>query len=383
MLSISTESLSPLDAVPFLASRLREGLTSATSDNLVKYTSVTRVEPVVLLEESIRHQAYATDILQTLTSIFAGYYTQAIAISIPVARIDVIKLLDKVNPRRNLGSNLAGAAGYMLTQESYQHRLPFATAKPGVGMEALGNDIFGAFRDQGQEYPKDDTSKQSFGRDTISNIQLDTNLCVGKQLEIVLEDQGNKAVIPVTVRLAVNTVDTESMIHNLTLGGRQMTGKERGYRWKENELDLVRDIFFVEDIIKQHRRALIKDKSGFFQDTLKRRRENRLSAIASGSASVADASSMVVLTARTAKEIESRLGGKLSNMKVRQQLFDETAIMLMVVINDDWGKVTIYHNSIDLPTSLSLTEVKNAAKGSGPDIGEILKAYQLGSAPSF
>jgi hypothetical protein len=108
-----------------------------------------------------------------------------------------------------------------------------------------------------------------------------------------------------------------------------------------------------------------------------------LSAIASGSASVADASSMVVLTARTAKEIESRLGGKLSNMKVRQQLFDETAIMLMVVINDDWGKVTIYHNSIDLPTSLSITEVKNAAKGSGPDIGEILKAYQLGSAPSF
>ena len=383
MLSISTESLSPLDAVPFLASRLREGLTSATSDNLVKYTSVTRVEPVVLLEESIRHQAYATDILQTLTSIFAGYYTQAIAISIPVARIDVIKLLDKVNPRRNLGSNLAGAAGYMLTQESYQHRLPFPTAKPGVGMEALGNDIFGAFRDQGQECPKDDTSKQSFGRDTISNIQLDTNLCVGKQLEIVLEDQGNKAVIPVTVRLAVNTIDTESMIHNLTLGGRQMTGKERGHRWKENELDLVRDIFFVEDIIKQHRRALIKDKSGFFQDTLKRRRENRLSAIASGSASVADASSMVVLTARTAKEIESRLGGKLSNMKVRQQLFDETAIMLMVIVNDDWGKVTIYHNSIDLPTGLSLTEVKNAAKGSGPDIGEILKAYQLGSAPSF
>ena len=29
------------------------------------------------------------------------------------------------------------------------------------------------------------------------------------------------------------------------------------------------------------------------------------------------------------------------------------------------------------------TEVKNSAKGSGPDIGEILKAYQLGSAPSF
>ncbi len=250
-------------------------------------------------------------------------------------------------------------------------------------MEALGNDIFGAFRDQGQECPKDDTSKQSFGRDTINNIQLDTNLCVGKQLEIVLEDQGNKAVIPVTVRLAVNTVDTESMIHNLTLGGRQMTGKERAHRWQEKELALLGDILFVEDIIKQHRRALIKDKTGFFQDTLKRRRENRLSAIASGSASIADASSMVVLTSRTVKEIESRLGGKLSNMKVRQQLFNETAIMLMVVVNDDWGKVTVYHNSIDLPTTLSLTEVKNAAKGSGPDIGEILKAYQLGSAPSF
>jgi hypothetical protein len=114
----------------------------------------------------------------------------------------------------------------------------------------------------------------------------------------------------------------------------------------------------VEDIIKQHRRALIKDKSGFFQDTLKRRRENRLSAIASGSASVADASSMVVLTARTAKEIESRLGGKLSNMKVRQQLFDETVIMLMVVINDDGKRIKLIYSNSDIESDMSKEHIR-------------------------
>jgi hypothetical protein len=45
--------------------------------------------------------------------------------------------------------------------------------------------------------------------------------------------------------------------------------------------------------------------------------------------------------------------------------------------------VTIYHRSLEIPTQVSIKELKTANKGSGPDVAEILKAYQLGNAPTI
>ena len=43
--------------------------------------------------------------------------------------------------------------------------------------------------------------------------------------------------------------------------------------------------------------------------------------------------------------------------------------------------VKIYHRGIEHPTRLTIKELKSSGKGNGPDIAEILKAYQLGRAP--
>ena len=57
--------------------------------------------------------------------------------------------------------------------------------------------------------------------------------------------------------------------------------------------------------------------------------------------------------------------------------------MIMVVIDPDWDHVTFYHRSIELPTELSVKELQATNKSKGPDVAEILKAYQMGNSPSF
>ena len=55
--------------------------------------------------------------------------------------------------------------------------------------------------------------------------------------------------------------------------------------------------------------------------------------------------------------------------------------MLLFVVDTEWEMVKIYHRGIEHPTRLTIKELKSAGKGNGPDIAEILKAYQLGRAP--
>ena len=87
-------------------SYISDALRGARSDSLIEYSKPTRVEPIVLLDDRVASLNFTNDIMQSLTSIFAGYYLQAVALSVNVGKVDVIRLLDKVNPDRDLGDNM-------------------------------------------------------------------------------------------------------------------------------------------------------------------------------------------------------------------------------------------------------------------------------------
>ena len=61
----------------------------------------------------------------------------------------------------------------------------------------------------------------------------------------------------------------------------------------------------------------------------------------------------------------------------------DSLAMIMVVIDTDYESVTIYTRDIQLPNKFSVRELKTANKGSGPDVGEILKAYRIGMQPTI
>ena len=106
----------------------------AKSDSLIDYTQVARVEPIVLIDTDCLYLDSISEVQQSLLSIFAGYYLQAVAISTSIGKIEVMHHLDKLNPRRNASDSAANTMGWLLAQESYKHALP--TPETIVALEA-------------------------------------------------------------------------------------------------------------------------------------------------------------------------------------------------------------------------------------------------------
>jgi hypothetical protein len=362
-----------------MAGKMADTLRSAKSDSLIEYTKPARVEPIVLMDQKVVGLPYTSDIMHSLTSLFSGYYLQAVALSVNVGRVDVIKLLDKLNPKRSpLDSalsntnNISKIVGSLESAQNYDFKLPI----PGqsFSLESFGFEAKGSGDAPGLAKDADKTDK------LLSEM---TNLSVGKMLEVEVESDGSRAVFPISVRLIVTGIGPKELVHTLGQGSKNTSVKERYHLWRSGQLEFMRDLVMCQDLIDSHKKTLLTDSSGIYEEIRKRRRGNKLSAIFSGEPSVATASNIVVMSQNTAKELEREVGGRLKDFRTRDKIFKETYTMILVVVDPDWEHVTFYHRSIDLPTELSVKELKASNKNNGPDVAEILKAYQVGSSPSF
>lgn len=362
--------------------------TSQKNDSLVQFTSVLRVEPVTMIDAHLERVDYLPDVLQTLLSLFCGFYLQAVACMTNVGQINVIRMLDTLNPSRD-GALTAGSAVDaingkisvgMLSMESYEYGLPRVSNEainPRATMQFLrnsdvvvnGKDIHGS------------VDAKLGGQDkNIKAAYESVNLAVGKMLEVNIESNGNKAVFPVAVRLATAVVDSEVLTHILGASGQDNSWSERYHRWKAGDIAFWRDLVLCQDLIDNTKKLLMKDKTGAMAEVNRRRAVNSVAALASGTPSVASASALIVISEETAAQLERRNLGKFSDLSFRNKIMQNSLAMIIVVVNRDYEQVTIYTRDIQLPTKLSVRELKAANKGSGPDIGELLKMYRAGQS---
>ncbi len=363
--------------------------------DLIKYTASSRVEPIALIDSDVLHHDMLPDVMQSLQSIFAGYYLQALAISSNIGRIDVIKHLDKLNPNRN-PVDAMGSSSWLMSMESYQHGgLPRLNTRPGMEAydapeyeNAKDKDakkrVSGPMTDRNQSKDgKSDNGNVGINKDNFASVRDLANLSVGKLLNVEITDGANKATIPISIRLMATYIPTSSIIHILSLGNKDTTMKERWHGWRSGRLEFVRDIIFCQDLIDAHKKNLIDDKSGVYNEILKRRRNNAISTLVSGDPSLATASNLLVCSMETIRTLEGEIGREFKDFKTREKIFAESYLMIIAVIDKEWDRVTFYHRGINLPTQVSLRDLRVANKGTGPDVSEILKAYQLGNGPQL
>lgn len=379
-----------------MASKLTDTMRAAKSGSLIEYTQPTRVEPIVLMDESIVSLPYAGDIMQSLTSLFSGYYLQAVALSVNVGSVDVIRLLDKLNPKRGVADNVVNGVSNgvatmvsMESAEAYRFALPVPGRSDGLGRlnasleSASVYDLAKAAVDDKDNGDAAPGPTAGMGRDTVAILGELTNLSVGKMLEVHIESNGQKATFPINVRLICSGIGSKELIHILSVGSKNISVKERFHAWRAGQLEFVRDLLLCQDLIDAHKKTLAKDPTGLYDEMRKRRKGNSISAIFSGQPSVATASNIIVMSQNSVKELERIVGGRLKDFRVREKVFKETYCMILCVIDPEWEHVTFYHRSIALPSEMSIKELAVSNKGKGPDVAEILKAYQLGNSPSI
>lgn len=343
--------------------RIADLWNSSRADSLIDYTAVTRVEPIALIDADCIHNEMLPDVMQSLQSIFSGYYLQALAISMNVGKIEVMRHLDKVNPSRSPMASGIDTAGWLMSAESYKHRLP----KPNSNRVAIEAE--------------QDRSEAMLSKDTLATVKDLANLSVGKMLSVEISDGAHKGTIPIAVRLMATSIPSQSIVNILASGNKDTGTVERYHAWRAGRLEFIRDLVFCQDLIDAHRKNLIKDKTGIYTEILNRRRKNQLSTLVSGNPSVATASNLLVCSNNTLDMLQGEIGGDFKNPTTRAKIFEETYLMIIAVINKEWDRVTFYHRGISTPTELGLRDLKAANKSTGPDVSEIMKAFQIGNAP--
>lgn len=353
-----------------LLGRIPDLLQRASASSLSEYVSEARVEPPVLVDRRASTLPYIQDIMHVANSLYASYYLQAWALSVDVGNVNVRSILNSLNDRRkpltdvgSLGRVAASAEQRTLTEEDFKYGLPSFESRDDAFREAMDQSAIGPGRG---------------GSDAVKNTTEAGNLAVGRVLEVHIKSNGQEASIPVTVRMNVSLVDPDQLSHILTVATEDKSAKARWHGWRSGRLEFLRDVILQQDLIDKHKNTLMKDTSGYYRELIRKRKTNRLSAILSLNPSVATAATVVVITTDTLRKVESEYGAKISDLKTRQKIFQETYTTLMFVVDTEWEQVDIYHRGIDRPTELSANDLKNATKGGGPDVTEIMKAYQMG-----
>lgn len=228
----------------------------------------------------------------------------------------------------------------------------------------------------------------SVSKDAMSQAREMFDLSVGKMVSVQVgggfDEHGNKLPIidlNISFRLMVNTVPESTLQGLLCKGAMDNSMTERYHAWRAGRISFVKDLIFCQDLIDETKKSIMDDKTGVHMEVVSRVNNAKKFGLLSKNPSMNVASNLYVISEVTAANIERQLGGKLSSPSVREKIFKQGYAMIICVIDRQYERITFYHRGINASTNVSLKDIQISNRKSGPDIGDLLKMYTLGSAP--
>ena len=380
-------------------------LTGETSFS--EFTRAANLEPRVMVEDTLKTLPQLPKFLMGLTNIYTAYYLQAISLTATINDVSVISILDKFNPNRDaslskLLKNINTAKTdktslySKFSKESYAYVLPnynnYGTVpvKMQKSLEAKVAKLVEAKDEEDAEAKakkiKEELEKEKIHYNVSSglkNIQEADNLAVGRLVQVKLTQNDQSYEVPVAVRVRPMFVPKPIMRELVALGDVKQSWSERWHKMRSGEISFISDWIFQSDVINHKRKLLALDKQGLYRELINRRKNNKLAALTTGHVSLGSASSFIVISAQTAREVELSTGQSLTNADFRTKVFGENSAMMILIVDTEWERVITYTRGISGGVDYSFKDFEGFGKGNGPDITEIMKAYALGNNPRF
>lgn len=356
-------------------------------NSLADMTRLTRVEPLTILSKDCINLEYMPDVMQSLLGIFSAYYLQAISVLTKINNVEVVRTLDSLNPNRDgsgllLSQSLANENYNGVSLESMKFSLPttrqisLEAVEPSEMVNQVANLAVGKLLNVEICYNKTTT------KESKSTTKKDTD-----PEEIINRKEVSKGdgcvTIPVNVRLLASVIPKNSIINLLAGNLEDNSLEERYHAWRAGRISFIKDLIFCQDLIDEKKRALINDETGTTSEILRRVNNAKKFGLLTKNPSLVSASNLFVVTEDVAKDIEYKLGGSLTNPRIRQKAFESTYAMIIVVVDREWERVSFYTRGLSTHTNLSIKEIKSINKGKGIDIADVMKALSSGMAPSF
>ena len=356
--------------------------------SLADISKIARVEPITLISSNLSGTPELYNVLHGVLNIYAAYYLQAVQIlSAQLSDVRILKILDKTNPDRDIKTLLT--SGYTAYESYADIRTRVATMSledakfklPMVKTDwknlAMESDVFDTSATLGATIGKLDTF------DKLGSA-------VGKVIEVKFnvkgegeKGQGNAISIPIVVKLDNMVIPSDVIGSIMTSNKEEIT---LGSRFKDaisGRIRFIKDFLLCSDLIKSQKKTMIKDPTGYYTQLLKRINNSRMYSALSGNISLAGISSILVISDEDEKEIQRKIGGKLTNQSTREIIFNNTSTMMIVVVDREWERVSIYIRDVDGFSQNSFESFKPMASKDNNNIVDLLKSFNLNNAPSF
>ena len=377
-MSVSTFSdMSPLAAAQAIAGVIHD----VRSNNLAEYTRPTRVVSMCLIDTRLLtlDSKILKALLQTELSIYAGFYLSAMNLSMQIGNVSVMRLLDKFSTDSSVLS-AAGNSAWWSQMEDYEEGLAFIDSKSmnlPTQMESFISKL-----DPDEDIEQFRGSSKPYDNDkTLARITDESNLAVGKILDVRLVSGDQSVTIPVHIFLSPKSMESGSIVDSAKYEGIDKTMKGRFHQWRSGEIKFFKDYLLAGDIIEANRKALMGDKTGILSSIQSQRSKGILASLIRGYAAPNAVSAILNVSKETARGIESAIRGKLADFPARQRYFSGNSLMTLVVIDTVMERFTIYQRGIEDYSHYTFDDIKqNGTKSNGTDIDAVLKAYNLGHA---
>lgn len=368
------------------------------SKSLAEYSGILRSEPICMIDKAVEHNEYIEDIMKTACSIYTAMYAQAFSIGIneTVGDIKVTRVLDSINPNRSKKSVISSLLTLDVSNEHLALKLPTfsKTGLERVSMESTTRVTQRKRTDHEGNVTTEETTEvtqNSPHEDKVTGSKVDTeaitkfasNLSTGVVFDLTFRTAERDVTFPAVIQLMANVIETSNVDSLMTAAVTNRTMRERWHDWRAGAIDFWKDAVLCRDLIEEHRRNLIKDKSGIFQEVYERGQKNTTVGILTLNPTIAQVTNILVVSSDTIRNFEQRTGKQLKNNKIRQLLFENTKVMIMIVVDQDRETATFHYHSINVPTVATLRSLKGAAKSNLADMTSMMKSLQMGNGIRF
>lgn len=404
----------PVNGQPTLIESVRNVITTYKGTvgdgmSLADITKIARVEPITLISSSLTGTKELYDVLHGILNIYTGYHLQAVQLlSTQLYDARILKILDKTNPDRDLKTFLAagqvafesdapyaselsvGEAVRTLSLEGCEYKLPMLI-KHRIAGESATTDNFGI---DSEDFASPSSALRASEMKIESFEKL--GLTVGKVINVEFTTPGvdagrpekgkrpaNVVSVPVIVKLDTMIIPSDTIAHLATANASEITMSARFQDVISGKIEFIKDYLLCSDLIKQQKKAMIKDSTGLYSQLLKRVNNSKVYSALSGNISMAGISAIYVMSEEDEAVVQRQIGGKLTNQKTREMVFNNTSAMMIAVIDRSWERCSLYIRDIDGFSQAPLSTFKRMSDKGNDNLGDILKAFATSSAPSF
>lgn len=411
----------------------------------VRAAAPTKVEPFVMVDESVVGQPYTKDVMVALQRIFSCNYLLAQAAQNQIGGITISKRLDRFSPDRSLDiasrhflsmestDSLPIGVGPMAA-ESYALSLPIPGAPVGRDRygdlaEYVNGPIKPYLTDTSDELEDDvlvasllDTLSEESDKDDGDRSQRDnkdrnssrgrrdrdddkrrpttdrelTTGSLGRTVDVVVNETMSLAVgqivdVKIVHEDKVATMPIHIRMRPITVSSPVVAGTfalqgssyKIGDRIRAFRVGEIdwKDLVFQTDAIREYRKLAKQDKNKFFRQTYERANKNVLSHLLTGKSSVGQMSSIILTSKDTVQEFEYKTGQSLNDYHTRQAIMEDSLTMMIAVIDTDYETLTIYLDSIDSGSTYFISDLRARGKNDGNDMSPLLNSLLEGRIP--